>query len=178
MKAHAATEAPAAADDAAPALSDLLDFALTTAADAAVIGRLETLADERTWFPLRGPAGSEAWVIGWPPGAETGWHDHGGSIGAFATGAGTLHESSLAVPLPTSGWRTLELLPDLDRERELAAGSGRAFGKNHLHQVVNPSAQTHAVSVHVYYPPLPLIRRYRRRGRVLRLETVERPEQW
>ena len=182
MKAQAATQASAAGaaaeKAAAPSLSDLLDFARTAAADPALIGRLETLPDERTWFPLQGPAGSEAWVIGWPPGAETGWHDHGGSIGALATGAGLLHESSLAVPLPTSGWRTLELLPDLDRERDLATGTGRAFGPNHLHQVFNPSATAHAVSVHVYSPPLPLIRRYRRRGRVLRLETVERPEQW
>ena len=162
----------------APALSELLGFALAAAADAELIARLDTLPGERTWFPLTGPAGSEAWVIGWPPGAETGWHDHGGSIGAFATAAGTLHESALAVPLPGDGWQTLELLPDLDRERDLPAGVGRAFGPNHLHQVVNPSPTAHAVSVHVYYPPLPLIRRYRRRGRVLRLETVERPEQW
>lgn len=179
----AATAAGAAAakdagPEAAPSLSDLLAFALEAAADPALIARLETLPGERTWFPLTGPAGSEAWVIGWPPGAETGWHDHGGSVGAFATAAGTLHESSLAVPLPSAGWRTLELLPDLDREKLLAAGAGRAFGPNHLHQVVNTSAAEHAVSVHVYYPPLPLIRRYRRRGRVLRLETVERPEQW
>ena len=182
MKAHAATEAPeagaAAEKTAPPSLSELLEFARTAAADSGLIERLEKLPDERTWFPLHGPAGSEAWVIGWPPGAETGWHDHGGSIGAFATGAGELRESSLAVPLPTSGWRTLELLPDLDRERDLPAGVGRAFGPNHLHQVVNPSPTAHAVSVHVYYPPLPLIRRYRRRGRVLRLESVERPEQW
>jgi len=173
-----ATVPPTAAEAAAPTPADLLAFARATAADAALLARLDTLPDQRTWFALPGPAGSEAWVIGWPPGAETGWHDHGGSIGAFVTGRGALHESSLAVPLPSSGWRTLELLPDLDRERDLVAGVGRAFGPNHLHQVVNPSATEHAVSVHVYYPPLPVIRRYRRRGRVLKLETVERPEQW
>lgn len=171
-------EAVAAPTPARPTSDELLAFARAAAADPALIARLETLPDERTWFAVQGPAGSEAWVIGWPPGAETGWHDHGGSIGAFVTGAGTLHESSLAVPLPTSGWRALELLPDLDRERDLVAGVGRAFGPNHVHQVVNPSETEHAVSVHVYYPPLPLIRRYRRRGRVLELETVERPEQW
>jgi hypothetical protein len=173
-----AASSAAHAADPAPPLSELLAFALSAAADPALIARLETLPDERTWFPLTGPAGSEAWVIGWPPGAETGWHDHGGSIGAFAAASGALHESSLAVPLPSDGWRTMELLPGLDRERHLAAGTGRGFGPNHLHQVVNTSAVEHAVSVHVYYPPLPLIRRYRRRGRVLRLETVERPEQW
>ena len=164
--------------DAAPTLAELLRFARTAAADADLIAKLRTLPGERSWIPLDGPAGSEAWVIGWPPGAETGWHDHGGSIGAFATAVGTLHESSLAVPLPGAGWSSLELLPDLDRERDLPVGVGRAFGAHHVHQVVNPSAENHAISVHVYYPPLPLIRRYSRRGRVLGLETVERPEQW
>jgi hypothetical protein len=32
--------------------------------------------------------------------------------------------------------------------------------------------------VHAYYPPLPHIRRYSRTGQVLRLEHVERPEDW
>ena len=40
------------------------------------------------------------------------------------------------------------------------------------------SAETHAVSVHAYYPPLPLMRRYSRTGPVLRLEAVEQPEDW
>jgi len=165
----------------APTLDELLAFARTAAADPGLAARLralQTSPDARNWIPLAGPAGSEAWVIGWPPGAETGWHDHGGSVGAFATAAGRLHESSLAVPLPGAGWRSLELLPDLDRERTLPAGAGRAFGAHHIHQVVNPSPDEHAISVHVYYPPLPLMRRYSRRGRVLGLETVERPEQW
>ena len=161
-----------------PALGELLDFARTAAADTALHARLDTLPDERTWISLAGPGGSEAWLIGWPPGAETGWHDHGGSRGAFATARGTLHESSIAIPLPTAGWRSLELLPDVDWELDLPAGAGRGFGPHHVHQVVNPSAEEHAISVHVYYPPLPLIRRYSRRGRVLGLETVELPGQW
>ena len=161
-----------------PSLAELLEFARRAAADPALLARLDTLPDERTWIPLRGPEGSEAWVIGWPPGAETGWHDHGGSRGAFVTAEGVLHESSIATPLPTAGWRSLELLPGVDRERDLSAGIGRAFGPHHVHQVVNPSATEHAVSVHVYYPPLPLMRRYSRRGRVLGLETVELPGQW
>ncbi|MBR7826307.1 hypothetical protein KDK95_08345 [Actinospica sp. MGRD01-02] len=162
----------------APALGELLDFARAAAADTALHDRLGTLPDERTWISLAGPGGSEAWLIGWPPGAETGWHDHGGSRGAFVTARGTLRESSIAIPLPTAGWRSLELLPDVDRELDLPAGAGRGFGPHHVHQVVNPSAEQHAISVHVYYPPLPLIRRYSRRGRVLGLETVELPGQW
>jgi len=127
---------------------------------------------------LAAPGGAEAWLIGWPPGAETGWHDHGGSYGAFVTAAGELTEQSLSVPLPGGGWRSLELDDGLDRHRVLPEGAGRAFGGNHVHQVVNRSGSTHAVSVHAYYPPLPLIRRYSRTGSTLRLEIVERPEEW
>lgn len=66
----------------------------------------------------------------------------------------------------------------MDRERRLRDGHGRAFGPHHVHQVLNLSADTHAVSVHAYYPPLPLMRRYSRTGPVLRLEAVEQPEEW
>ena len=169
---------PGERDGTGPSLTELLAFARAAAADTELLARLDTLPEERTWIPLTGPGGSEAWLIGWPPGAETGWHDHGGSRGAFVTAEGVLHESSIATPLPTAGWRSLELLPGVDRERDLSAGIGRAFGPHHVHQVVNPSATEHAVSVHVYYPPLPLMRRYSRRGRVLGLETVELPGQW
>src|ERR1700758_596155 len=34
----------------------------------------------------------EAWVISWLPGQATGFHDHGGSAGAFAVVWGTLVE--------------------------------------------------------------------------------------
>src|SRR5262249_45680451 len=34
----------------------------------------------------------EVWVISWLPGQATGFHDHGGSAGAFAVGWGTLME--------------------------------------------------------------------------------------
>jgi cysteine dioxygenase type I len=167
---------PTAADG--PGLSELLDFAHRTAVDPDVLARLPLDPEQRTWIAVEGPGGSEAWVIGWPPGAETGWHDHGGSRGAFVTATGQLAEQSIAVELPTEGWRTLELVEGVDRERALPAGRGRAFGPRHVHQVVNVSEEEHAVSVHVYYPPLPLLRRYSRRDRVLRLEAVEGPEEW
>lgn len=47
-----------------------------------------------------------------------------------------------------------------------------------MHEVLNESTEEHAISVHAYYPPLPRIRRYSRTGQVLRLEHVERPEDW
>ncbi|MEU9705043.1 cysteine dioxygenase [Streptomyces sp. NPDC047981] len=162
----------------APTAADLLDFVRRTAADDALIDSLPLDPEGRTWVRLDGPGGSEAWLIGWPPGTGTGWHDHAESHGAFTTARGALRESSLAVRLPAGGWKTLELADGVDRARRLPAGKGRAFGQHHVHEVLNDSADAHAVSVHAYYPPLPLIRRFSRSGAVLRLEQVERPEDW
>lgn len=166
------------ASSSGPSQAELLDFARRTAADDTLVASLPLDPQGRTWIRLDGPGGSEAWLIGWPPGTGTGWHDHGGSHGAFATAAGTLKEDSLAARLPTEGWKTLELAEDLDRSRSVAAGTGRAFGPHHVHEVRNESTTEHTISVHAYYPPLPLIRRYSRTGAVLRLEQVEHPGDW
>ncbi|WP_318294437.1 cupin domain-containing protein [Streptomyces bacillaris] len=163
---------------AGPTAAELLDFVRRAAEDTALIASLPLDPEGRTWVRLDGPRGSEAWLIGWPPGTGTGWHDHADSVGAFTTASGTLKEHSLAVRLPTDGWKTLELNDGVDRERELAAGQGRAFGQNHVHEVLNESDSVHAVSVHAYYPPLPRIRRFSRTGAVLRLEQTEAPEDW
>jgi hypothetical protein len=161
-----------------PSPAELLAFVRATAADQELVSSLPLDPGGRTWIRLEGPAGSEAWLIGWPPGTGTGWHDHGGSHGAFATASGALDEDSLAARLPTEGWRTLELAEGVDRHRLLAAGEAKAFGEHHVHEVRNESDTEHAVSVHAYYPPLPMMRRYSRTGAVLRLEEVERPEEW
>ncbi|WP_434597364.1 cysteine dioxygenase [Streptomyces sp. A5-4] len=163
---------------AGPSAAELLAFVRRTAADASLVASLPLDPEGRTWVRLDGPYGSEAWLIGWPPGSGTGWHDHGGSHGAFAAAGGSLREESLAARLPTEGWKTLELADDVDRERRLTTGEGRAFGAHHVHQVLNESPGEHAISVHAYYPPLPMMRRYSRTGAVLRLEHVERPEEW
>ncbi|MFI6084665.1 cysteine dioxygenase [Streptomyces sp. NPDC051217] len=169
---------PAPAASGAPTQAELLAFVRRTAADAELVSTLPLDPEGRTWIRLEGPAGSEAWIIGWPPGTGTGWHDHGGSYGAFATAGGALQEDSLAARLPTEGWKTLELAEGVDRARKLTKGDARAFGSHHVHEVRNESGSEHAVSVHAYYPPLPLMRRYSRTGAVLRLEQVERPQEW
>jgi hypothetical protein len=171
-----ASSSPAA--PAAPTPAELLDFVRRTASDAELIASLPLDPEGRTWVRLAGPGGSEAWLIGWPPGTGTGWHDHADSVGAFVTAAGELKENALAARLPTDGWKTLELSDGVDRERRLTVGKGRAFGRHHLHEVLNESPDRHAVSVHAYYPPLPQIRRYSRSGQTLRLEQVERPQDW
>lgn len=174
----APVEGAAPAPSAVPTQAELLAFVRRTAADTELVSTLPLDPEGRTWIRLEGPAGSEAWIISWPPGTGTGWHDHGGSYGAFATAGGALQEDSLAARLPTEGWKTLELAEGVDRERKLAQGDARAFGSHHVHEVRNESDSEHAVSVHAYYPPLPLMRRYSRTGAVLRLEQVERPQEW
>ncbi|MEU3409443.1 cysteine dioxygenase [Streptomyces sp. NPDC006670] len=176
MSASVSTHAPARSS--APTAAELLAFALRTASDPEIVDSLPLDPEGRTWIRLDGPGGSEAWLIGWPPGTGTGWHDHAESRGAFATARGRLTEHSLSVRLPSEGWRTLELAPEVDRTRSLGAVTGRAFGEHHVHEVLNESDSEHAISVHAYYPPLPLIRRYSRSGAVLRLEHVERPADW
>ncbi|WP_261399308.1 cysteine dioxygenase [Streptomyces misionensis] len=173
-----ASPATAPAPASAPTQADLLDFVRRAAADAELLASLPLDPEDRTWVRLAGPGGSEAWLIGWPPGTGTGWHDHAESVGAFLTASGELKENALAARLPTDGWKTLELTEGVDRERRMPAGQGRAFGRHHVHEVLNESPDRHAISVHAYYPPLPRIRRYSRSGQVLRLEQVERPEDW
>ncbi|MFD4170512.1 cysteine dioxygenase [Streptomyces albidoflavus] len=173
-------EAPAAHTAEGPGQAELLGFVRRAAADAALVAILPLDPEGRTWLRLDGPGGSEAWLIGWPPGTGTDWHDHGGSYGAFATASGSLREDSLAHRLPTEGktGTTLTLPEGVDRTRELSPPQGRALGPHHVHQVRNTAGHTHAVSVHAYYPPLPLMRRYSRSGQELRLEQIERPEDW
>lgn len=178
VSSSAPSASAASSAGAAPTITELLEFVRRTARNEALIASLPLDPEGRTWIRLDGPGGSEAWLIGWPPGTGTGWHDHADSIGAFTTAAGALKEHSLAVRLPTDGWKTLELTDGVDRSRELATGQGRAFGRNHVHEVLNESEDVHAVSVHAYYPPLPRIRRFSRTGAVLRLEQTESPGDW
>jgi hypothetical protein len=88
----------------------------------------------------------EVWVLSWLPGQGTGFHDHGGSAGAFAVALGELRELTVR-----------------DRHgvlvRTIATGGVRSFGARFVHHVVNNSFEP-AVSVHAYSPPLPEMRRY------------------
>lgn len=161
-----------------PTQAELLEYVRAKAADAELIASLPLDPHGRTWLRLNGPGGSEAWIIGWPPGTGTGWHDHGGSYGAFATAAGELTEDSLAAQLPVDGWTTLDVPVSADRRKELSEGRSRSFGPHHLHDVLNRTEDTHAISVHAYYPPLPLMRQYTRTGSELRFEGIERPGEW
>jgi predicted metal-dependent enzyme (double-stranded beta helix superfamily) len=92
----------------------------------------------------------EVWVISWLPGQATGFHDHGGSSGAFSVVWGTLTERRVL------GGET----PGQVLARPVEAGGLRSFGPRYIHDVHNAAASAVAVSVHAYSPPLPEMTRY------------------
>ena len=96
----------------------------------------------RWYVPLPVERGLEAWLIGWPTGEAIDLHDHGQSSGAFAVVEGALLETYLD---PARGGAV--------RRRQWFEGEAVAFGPEHVHDVVNPHPG-HALSVHVYSPPL------------------------
>src|SRR6202167_5601480 len=104
----------------------------------------------------------EVWVISWLPGQATGFHDHGGSAGAFAVVWGTLTERRVAGGVVTGQVQA----------RPVEAGGSRAFGPRYIHDVRNAAPSAVAVSVHAYSPPLPEMTRYDLTpGGLVKLET-------
>jgi cysteine dioxygenase type I len=162
------------------ATSAMLRWAANFAATAD-LPRLLPVADDRSWIPLANPAGWDAWLIAWPGGSDTGWHDHQGAAGVFYVAHGVLTEFSLAggrsaaaagnsgepaaVAAPIASWTDV-------RTRRVEAGRGRALGTNHVHHVVNEYDQP-AYSVHAYSPRLYGMTRYTWRDDVLVLAGLE-----
>ncbi|APH02127.1 cysteine dioxygenase [Janibacter indicus] len=117
---------------------------------------------ERSWRLLADSPQLQVWLIRWPVGTGTGWHDHGGARGGFAVVRGTLTEQT--------------------RERsvvatELAEGEGQAFGGSHLHDVANLGREV-AVSVHAYSPTLAQMTHYDLVDGTLRPSGVEQRPAW
>lgn len=106
------------------------------------IERVRLRVGERWYERLERTADHEVWAISWLPGQGTGFHDHGGSAGAFAVAFGTLQEHR-------PGADPLNVTP----------GQVRAFGPHDVHDVRNAST-TPAVSIHAYSPPLSIMNRY------------------
>lgn len=126
----------------------LLRVARLFAADPELPDLLPERAEDpggRRWHQLAQTHHLQLWVIEWPPGASTGFHDHGGSRGAFTTVRGALTER--------------QVIQGSLHTRVLPVGEGRAFGANHLHDVVNDGDVT-ALSVHAYSPRLDQMTHY------------------
>lgn len=143
---------------AAQTLTDLLGGESVTAVPDLLAG-VDLTGSERTWrrLPAQSDADVELWLITWPVGTGTGWHDHGSASGAFTTLRGTLTEYS---------WNGLVHV------RTLAAGQGRHFDASHIHDVVNAGTEP-AVSLHAYSPSLPAMTRYELVGGRLLVASVE-----
>jgi len=103
--------------------------------------------DERWFGRLAVSADYEIWVLTWLRGQRTGFHDHGGAVGAFGVALGELRESVVARGRARVRYR-------------MASGHMvRTFDGQHVHDIANVSSAP-AISVHAYSPPLSAMRRY------------------
>lgn len=159
----------------------VLHAARRLAAEPGLTESVPVADDERSWLPLDPSAVDPdvgAWVIRWPPGTGTGWHDHGGSSGAMVILSGELTEWSVGSVWGAVADSDPVPLPDgAGRRRRLPAGADRAFGPWYIHEVVNQS-DAPAYSLHVYSPRLPLMRRYLVHDGALWVADVETATDW
>ena len=118
---------------------------------------------ERRWRRVETDHDVELWLISWPPGSSTGWHDHGTARGAFATLRGRLTEDAWA-------GRAFR--------RRLGPGEARTFPSWHVHDVSNQGRE-HALSLHAYAPALSAMTRYRLEdGRLVVTEVEQAGSTW
>lgn len=106
---------------------------------------------------------AQIWLLTWLPGQGTDLHDHGGSAGAFMVVSGAITETTV-----TAHRYGNEITDDV-----IAAGHGRRFGANHVHQMTN-TGRSPAISLHVYGPALESMNRYELAGRRLRHIATDR----
>ena len=117
---------------------------------------------ERTWVRVEHGPDADIWLITWPAGSSTGWHDHGSASGAFVVLEGQLTEYV---------WTGVATASTLQ------SPGVREFDGSHIHDVVNHGVRT-AVSLHAYAPSLAAMTRYELvRGR-LQVASVEQREEW
>lgn len=136
----------------------LIDTLRHAAADPDLPHALSPHPTERSWTRVGSADDVELWLISWPPGTRTDWHDHGSAVGAFTVLQGRLVEHSWNGAL---------------RLRGLAAAEIRAFGAGHVHDVRN-AATERAVSLHAYAPRLETMTRYRFLGDRVQVLGVEK----
>ncbi|MEZ0578216.1 cysteine dioxygenase family protein [Nocardioides sp. MH1] len=141
----------------------LLEVVRDHAADRDLLELMDPRPTERTWARLLRTEDYELWLIAWPAGAATDWHDHGSSSGAFTVLRGALTEHTFDGGL------------QLVRHE---VGDGKAFGAGYAHDVRNDSDRP-ALSLHAYSPRLSTMTRFRFRGDRLEVLGVERAgEEW
>jgi uncharacterized NAD(P)/FAD-binding protein YdhS len=95
----------------------------------------------------------EVLVMTWLPGQGSGPHDHAGSVSAFKILRGTAHETRFAL--------AADSLVDPTSTRELHEGEVGLDAGDVIHAVRNDcSREESLVSIHVYAPPIPELRRF------------------
>jgi Cysteine dioxygenase type I len=122
------------------------------AAPADWVARVRLDLHGRWYEQIRLADDYEVWLISWMPGQSTGFHDHGGTNGAFG----------VATPLVN----------------RVSSGTVRSFGPRHVHDVTNSSPSTVAVSVHAYSPPLSSMTRYNLTPAGLTATSTEGQDDW
>ena len=152
------TEQASPTEPAGLTVPPLLQTLRDLAADPGLPDLIQPDAVERRWVEVPIGPDLQAWLISWPGGTSTGWHDHGAAAaGAFATLSGRLTEYT---------WHSGPYA------RTLGPGRDRGFPAGHIHDVHN-LARTPALSLHVYAPRLTTMSRYRLEDGRLRLTSVE-----
>ena len=124
--------------------------------------------EERSWRLVALTPEFDAWVIAWPRGGSVDLHAPGRSRGALVVLEGALVE--------TTPWRDDTGRLTL-RGEKLAEGSTRRFARGHVHDVRNVAEST-AVSLHVYHPPLTSMTSYELAGNQLVRSAVHHPQEW
>ena len=118
---------------------------------------------DRTWVRVEHGVDADIWLITWPAGSSTGWHDHGSATGAFVVLEGSLTEYV---------WTGVATATTLE------SPGVREFDGSHIHDVVNHGVRT-AVSLHAYAPSLAAMTRYELvRGRLQVTSVEQRGETW
>ena len=145
------------------ALLPLLEVVRARSVDPDLPDLLDPAPEDRTWVRLLATPEVELWLIAWPRGAATDWHDHGTSAGAFTVLRGTLTEHTF-----DGGLRLFDV----------RAGDYRAFGPGYAHDVRNEGPEP-ALSLHAYSPRLTTMTRFRFHGDRLEVLGIERAgEEW
>lgn len=113
---------------------------------------------ERTFHLVEETDQHQLWVIAWPPGARTGWHDHGSAAGAFTVLRGRLVEHNWSGGL---------------RLADVTDSTIRIHGAGHIHDVQNRSDEI-VHSLHAYGARLDAMNHYEFLGDRIRLRSAER----
>jgi rhodanese-related sulfurtransferase/predicted metal-dependent enzyme (double-stranded beta helix superfamily) len=139
---------------------ELADIVSQFASTDGWLDRVRLHAEHRWYERLYQGPDHDIWVISWLPGQSTGFHDHGGSSGAFVVATGMLEEHH-----PDGGTRIIH------------PGEQRTFGPAYTHDVRNVSLAP-AISIHAYSPPLDEMNEYELDGNrlVLRERASERAQ--